>query len=129
MKILNNIKKKIWFSGPARDEGENFAIKYLKSRGYLVLDVNFDVHFAEIDIVAKKGKIIAFVEVKQRKSKAFGLPREAVSFEKQRKIRRAAEAYIIKNKPGLQPRFDVIEIYGSCDGVKKPEIIHLVNAF
>ncbi len=129
MAVFEKIKKWLWFGGKSKDKGENFAAKYLKQKGYKIICRNFDVKFAEIDIVAKKGKILAFVEVKQRKTTSFGLPREAVGYEKQKKIRKAASLFIVKYKPDLQPRFDVIEVYGVCDGKEKPRIEHIENAF
>ena len=129
MKLKQKINKYIWFAGPSRDPGENFAAKCLKKSGYKIICRNFDVGFAEIDLVVEKKEIIAFVEVKQRKSSIFGLPCQAVGPEKQRKIRRAAEYYMMKNKPGKQPRFDVFEIYGTCEGLEKPKTRHIENAF
>lgn len=129
MKLFEQIKKRLWFGGASKDSGENFAAKYLKRKGYKIICRNFDVKFAEIDIIAKKGKIIAFVEVKQRKTTLFGLPREAVGIDKQKKIRKAASLFMVKFKPNLQPRFDVIEVYGVCDGKEKPRIEHIKNAF
>ena len=129
MSLKSKFNRYRWFSGPSRDPGENFAVRVLKKAGYKIVCRNFDVGFAEIDLVAEKKDIIAFVEVKQRKSSAFGLPCRAVGPEKQRKIRRAAEYYLMKNKTGKQPRFDVMEIYGTCEGVEKPRTRHIENAF
>ena len=129
MKLFVKIKEYLWFGGASKDKGENFAAKYLKRHGYKILCRNFDVKFAEIDIIAKKDNIIAFIEVKQRKTTLFGLPREAVGPEKQKKIRKAASLFMVKFKPELQPRFDVVEVYGVCDGKEKPRIEHIKNAF
>ena len=129
MSLKRRINRLVWFGGPSRDPAENFAARFLKRNGYKIIYRNFETAFAEIDIIAWKADILAFVEVKQRKSTAFGLPREAVGFEKQRKIRRAAEYYLMKNKTEKIVRFDVIEIYGDCNGDKKPRIEHIKNAF
>ena len=129
MSFKAKLNSYIWFSGPSRDPGENYAARVLKRSGFKIVCRNYDVGFAEIDLIAEKKDLIAFVEVKQRKSAAFGLPCQAVGTEKQRKIRRAAEYYIMKNKPEKQPRFDVFEIYGSCDGLVKPKTRHIENAF
>ncbi len=129
MSLISNFNKARWFGGPSRDPGENFAAKQLAKKGYKIVYRNYDVGFAEIDLVAEKKGIIAFVEVKQRKTAAFGLPCQAVGTEKQRKIRRAAEHYLMKNKTEKQPRFDVMEIYGVCDGMEKPRARHIENAF
>lgn len=63
--------------------GETLAEKYLKKQGYKILQKNFVAPHGEIDIVAKDGDYIVFVEVKRRKSTAFGLPCEAVDARKQ----------------------------------------------
>ena len=134
MKLINKIIIKSLFSGPSRDPGENYAARALKKEGYKIIDRNYDIGFAEIDLIAEKGDFLVFVEVKQRKTTAFGLPCQAVGPEKRRKIRRAAEHYIIKNKCKKQPRFDVVEIYGVCGetaegAVEKPKVRHIKNAF
>ena len=129
MSMISKIRQIVWFGGPSRDRGENFAAKCLSKKGYKIVSRNYEIGFAEIDLVAEKKDIVAFVEVKQRKTVDFGLPCQAVGPEKQRKIRRAAEHYLLKNKPGKQPRFDVFEVYGACDGKKKPETRHIENAF
>lgn len=129
MKLKSKINCFRWFGGSSREPSENFAAKCLRKEGYKIVTLNFDVNFAEIDIIAVKKDIIAFVEVKQRKSTAYGLPCQAVGPEKQRKIRRAAEYYLIKNKIKLQPRFDVFEVYGVCDGEQKPQTRYIKNAF
>jgi len=129
MNMINKIRRYIWFHGPSRDPGENFAAKCLQKQGYKIIYRNYEAGFAEIDLVAIKKDIIAFIEVKQRKSSAFGLPCQAVGPEKQRKIRRAAEHYLMRMKPEKQPRFDVFEIYGICDGKEKPSTRLIENAF
>ncbi len=129
MKLKKKINVFLWFGGSSKDRGENFAVKFLKKNGYKILCQNFNAGFAEIDIITEKAGVVSFVEVKQRRGTAFGLPREAVGHEKQRKIRRAAEYYILKNHLQKTFRFDVIEVYGSCDGTEKPKIIHIKNAF
>ena len=80
--------------------------------------------------MAEKGGYIAFVEVKLRKSSGYGLPREAVTAEKQRKLRAAAEIYLQGNPTKLQPRFDVAEVYAPQGmNTPVPEITYIENAF
>ena len=84
----------------------------------------------ELDIVAENGKYLVFVEVKLRKSSGYGLPREAVTGEKQRKLRAAAELYLQTNPTVLQPRFDVAEVYAPQGmNTSMPEINYIENAF
>ncbi|WP_326908947.1 YraN family protein [Sedimentibacter sp. MB31-C6] len=90
---------------------EKIAKKYLKDNGYLILEENFKNRFGEIDIIASKNGILSFIEVKGRKNKEFGLPREAVTLSKQRKIISAAKYYLMLKKiDDIQCQFDVIEI-------------------
>ena len=112
------------------DWGEDHAVRYLRLRGYRIVERNFRCRQGEIDIIAKKGEFIAFVEVKQRKNADFGQAREFVTYAKQQRVIAAAELWLLKTRCELQPRFDVIEIYAP-DGVKTvfPEIHHLENAF
>lgn len=107
---------------------EDLAEEFLKNKGYAIIKRNF--HFGregEIDIIARERDTLVFVEVKARHSSAYGTPEEAVTFRKQKTLRRAAEGYLYVNKISNQEcRFDVIAV----DYEKKPtEIRHLVNAF
>ncbi|MBP5651447.1 MAG: YraN family protein [Clostridia bacterium] len=110
-------------------QGEVQAKKYLQKHGYHIIETNYKNKIGEIDIIAQNKKLfgnkcIIFVEVKTRTSKAFGLPREAVTPTKQNKIRQVATAYMIENniyeKVGM--RFDVIDVVGD-------DITHIENAF
>ena len=103
-------------------KGENIATRYLRLRLYKILERNYRRKTGEIDIIAKKGGYIIFIEVKYRNNTNNGLPREAVTPFKQRQIKRTAEMYILENKLDCNMRFDVIEILG-----KKVE--HIKNAF
>ena len=84
----------------------------------------------EIDIVASDGRYLAFVEVKLRKNGRFGAACEAVTPAKQRKLRAAAEMYLLNHPTTLQPRFDVAEIYAP-QGIhtEEPDIYYIENAF
>lgn len=90
--------------------GEDFTVKYLKKQGYKILERNFHSRFGEIDIIASKKDVIAFVEVKTRGENAIYSPREAVDFYKQQKCVKTAQMYLVQNPVDLQPRFDVSEI-------------------
>ena len=103
--------------------GEVLAKKFLKKKGYRIVEVNYVNKIGEIDIIAKQGETIVFVEVKTRSSLKFGLPSEAVGFYKQNKIRSVALSYLKTTKNLETPaRFDVIEVFGE-------EIRHIENAF
>jgi len=110
--------------------GENLAAEYLKKKRYEILACNYKTRFGEIDLIAKSGNEIVFVEVKLRKSDHFAQAREYVGVQKQNRIRTSAELWLQANPTELQPRFDVIEIYAK-DGLqtRKPNLIHLEGAF
>ena len=103
--------------------GESFAKNYLKKQGYKIVETNFKNKIGEIDIIAYDNDILVFVEVKYRKTSQFGLPREAVNIQKQRKIRMVAMSYINKhNLHNKSCRFDVVEMLGQ-------EITHIKDCF
>jgi len=99
--------------GGARGAGwdwERAAERELVSRGYRILERNFVTRArdAELDLVAEENGILCFVEVKGRRSTAFGSPAEAVTLEKQRRVIRAARAWLARSKtPPRDCRFDV----------------------
>lgn len=116
--------------GEAGLSGEDAACQYLEQKGYQILRRNFRTYVGEIDIIASKGPTLSFIEVKTRSSEQFGKPREAVTFGKQKKIRRSAETYLvmtkrINNMPDLS--FDVIEVIRSRGQIKS--INHLERCF
>ena len=107
--------------------GETAAAKYLKGKGYKILDRNFRKTYGELDIVAQKDENIAFVEVKTRKSVDFGTPAEFVTLRKQKKLIKAAYAYIQEHDLDAEFTFDIVEVY--LAGRKIKEINHIINAF
>ncbi|MDY3617724.1 YraN family protein [Agathobaculum sp.] len=109
--------------------GEQAARAYLQKLGWRVVETNFRTRFGEIDIIAQCGQYIIFVEVKTRKDDRFAAAREHVTFTKQQKILAAAETWLQRYPSGLQPRFDVIEVYGEEDGEVPRRVNLLENAF
>lgn len=109
--------------------GEQLAANYIKDKGYYILDRNYRTKLGELDIIAKKDNIIAFIEVKTRTSNAFGVPSEAVNYKKQKTIQKLSQQYILYKKLDNNYwvyRFDVIEVK-IID--KKYKIHHIENAF
>ncbi len=108
--------------------GEEAACSFLEKRGWSVAARNWRCRFGELDIVAVRDGILAFIEVKTRSRGDFGLPREAVNREKQRKLRVCAELFMRyrKDLERLQPRMDVIEIVRTDAGAV---LRHFENAF
>ena len=109
--------------------GEEQAAKYLKLRAYRVLDTNYSCRMGEIDLIARRGKYIVFVEVKLRKNSDFAEAREYVNYAKQQRIITTAQFYLQEHDCELQPRFDVIEIYAPQGKGGKIHIEHIENAF
>ncbi len=93
-------------------EKEREACEYLIENGYEILETNFNSRQGEIDIIARIDEYICFTEVKYRKSAKTGLPEEAVSISKMKKISRTALYYLYQNPQysKLQMRFDVLAI-------------------
>ena len=104
-------------------QGEQRACEYLEQRGYSILHRNFRTPYGEIDIIAQKGEVLCFVEVKTRNSAAFGAPRLAVDKRKQQHLIAAAQVFLQQSEACCEAfRFDVIEC--TPDGVN-----HMQDAF
>lgn len=109
-------------------KGEKIASKYLKKLGYKILTENYTCKFGEIDIIAKEGKDLVFVEVKTRTNRKFGDPIESVHWNKQQQIIRVAQNYLAQLKNSeMQARFDVISILYPLTDRMQIEVIR--NAF
>lgn len=110
--------------------GEILAARFLREKGYDIWSANFKSRFGEIDIIAVKKPYIAFVEVKSRLEDSLFAPREAVTFEKQRKIIKCAALYLKNKCVNLQPRFDVIEVITKSNRpLETATISHIKGAF
>lgn len=110
--------------------GERAAAKYLREQGYLLLAHGYRCRFGEIDLIAKKGDTLAFVEVKLRSPKSYGLPREAVDAVKQEKLRKTALSYLAENNLDVPARFDVAEVYVAVKDTPQIERMEYIeNAF
>jgi len=106
--------------------GEELAVDFLQKEGYEILETNWVFQKAELDIIARKGNIVAAVEVKTRSSVEFGLPQEFIKPKKIQLLTKAMNEYVISNDFDVNVRFDVISIYKND---KKFEIEHLIDAF
>ena len=94
-------------------QGEDLTCKYLKKRGYKILERNYVTPFGEADIVAKsRDGYTCFVEVKARSSDAYGLPSEAVDYRKQNRYRQIALYYVATVGKEIPVRFDVASVLG-----------------
>ena len=111
------------------DLGEKIAQKYLKEKGYRILDTNFKRKWGEIDIVAKKKKTIIFVEVKTISKKEFFFPEDEIDWKKKKQLRKMTQIYLSENKIPLNCPYqiDIIAVETSSD-LKDVKIRHYQNA-
>ncbi len=108
--------------------GERLAGRFLRRKGYTIVETGFRMFRGEIDIIARDGPTLVFIEVKMRTSPLFGRPEESVTPAKQRQIRKVARGYLFQRRLGETPcRFDVISILKQ--GEAAPSIRHFKNAF
>jgi putative endonuclease len=115
------------------EEGERVAERWLRRRGWRVLQRRFRNGHRDIDLVAIRpepagtGRTVAFVEVKTRRSADFGGPVSAVNWRKQRELCRSAKVWMSRfQEPGDTYRFDVI---GVILGEENVRVQHVENAF
>ena len=110
--------------------GEAQVAQWLRRNGYEVVAAGYHCRFGEIDLIASKGAVLAFVEVKLRKDASFAQAREFVDARKQGRIRTTAQFYLAEHPTALQPRFDVAEVYAPLGtATQTPEIHYWENAF
>ena len=113
------------------DRGEKIAAKLLRKQGYRIIEKNYHSRLGEIDIVAKEDESIVFVEVKTRCSTDFGLPEEALSYDKRRRLSKLALGYLAHRRiKDTNCRFDVVSILMDNNRANKVKHIKLIkNAF
>lgn len=104
-------------------EGEELAAAYLVARGFRIVARNHQARVGEVDLIAERGELLCFVEVRSRAAGALAAPEATVTRAKQRKVVLAAMDYVQRHAPGGKAvRFDVIAIQGEA-------LLHLENAF
>jgi putative endonuclease len=97
--------------------GEDLACQELTRRGYTIVDRRFRTRCGELDIVAKEGSVVVFIEVKTRSGCKFGSPVESLTWQKRRRLGAMAEAYLFRKRlSGVACRFDVVSILESTSG-------------
>jgi putative endonuclease len=89
---------------------EAAAREYLRHHGYQIIAERYRWGGGEIDLIARDGDCLVFIEVKSRTSRAYGLPEEAVTPDKQRKLIQTAQHYLLKHPTDLETRFDVVAL-------------------
>jgi putative endonuclease len=107
-----------------RNSSELRARRHYRLRAYRILGENVWIGGYELDLVVRRGRRLAFVEVKAKSSGRLGDPLEMVTVEKQRRLRRAAEAWLASHPEcsGLEARFDVV-------AVRRGRVDRLADAF
>ncbi|WP_289058130.1 YraN family protein [uncultured Flavobacterium sp.] len=110
--------------------GEDLATAHLEENGYSIIERNFVIQKAEIDIIAQKDNVLAIVEVKTRSSLDFGSPQDFVKQKKIQLLIKAVNAYINDREKDFQEdleiRFDIVAIHKNGESFA---IEHLTDAF
>lgn len=110
------------------DRGEELAARYLERAGWMIVDRNFRMGRKEIDLIARRGEVIAFVEVKTRAGLGYGHPLEAITWKKRREIQQVAAAWIDrKGREEDTYRFDAVAVQVGGGGA--PTIEHVEDAW
>lgn len=130
--IINLFKQRVGklpYKRAVGTQGEQLAVRFLKKRGYKILQRNYRYRGGEIDIVCYDHGTIVFVEVKTRYSAGYGPPELSVTDIKKRQIAKVALHYVAAKKiENRDLRFDVVSIFFSSDN-KHPTITLFQNAF
>ena len=103
---------------------EELAAAFLEGRGLGIVERNYRCRFGEIDLVARSGAVLVFVEVRARKSEAFGGAAGSITVAKRRRLVAAARHYLAKHRVNRACRFDVVLVRG-----RDQEIEWLADAF
>lgn len=109
------------------NRGEKLVADYIRKKGYIISARNYRTKYGEIDVIAENNDEILFIEVKTRSDGALARPYEYVNSAKQRKLFITASIYLQHNGFGLQPRFDVAEVFLSKTGEMR--LNYIENAF
>ncbi|MFA5954207.1 MAG: YraN family protein [Patescibacteria group bacterium] len=103
-------------------QGEELACQYLVYRRFSILEKNARLGHHEVDIIARDGKDLVFVEVKARTGSAYGTPEEAVTTRKLHNLEQALARYVAEHREVAHARIDVVSVYFS-EGTK-PRVKH-----
>ncbi|MFQ6090387.1 MAG: YraN family protein [Candidatus Bipolaricaulia bacterium] len=98
---------------PLGELGEERALEFLKEQGYRIIARNYRWRGGEIDIIARDGGCLSFIEVKMRTDESFSPIEEALTLGKRKRLIRTARHYIARYRPTIDLRFDVVVIAGS----------------
>jgi len=107
-------------------KGEKLAVEFLLKRGYEIVSRNFIYQKAEVDIIARKGNILAIIEVKTRSTPDFGNPQEFVKAKQIQNLVKAVDHFVDEHDLDVEVRFDIVAIIKNKAGTS---IEHLEDAF
>lgn len=107
-------------------DGEEIAAKFLKEKGYQIIDQNNSTKFGELDLIVNKNNILIFVEVKFKTTEDFGTPEEMIGKSKLAQVKRTAEMYLLTN-PDMANKFDKYQIDAVCIVEETGRISHYEN--
>ncbi len=111
-------------------EGERVAKAYLQTKGFRILHENYSTPLGEIDLIAKEGSVVVFVEVKARTSGEFGPPQASVTLAKQRQIVKVARLYLQRERLAeVACRFDVVAVTFAGGQAGQPNVLLIRDAF
>jgi putative endonuclease len=106
------------------NDAERRAVRWYRLRGWRILGANVWAGGNEVDLIARRGRQLRFVEVKEKRGPAYGDPREAVTEEKQRRVRHAAEVWL-----AAQPELAHLELGFDVVAVREGRLERLADAF
>jgi putative endonuclease len=107
--------------------GEDLAESVFRRLGFDIVQRNYRCKHGEIDLIARRGRILVFCEVKTRTTDTWGTPAEAVGFRKQSRLRRLAAVWLTDHAVGrVEVRFDVVSVIVRPD---RSEVTHIPDAF
>jgi len=104
--------------------GEKIAADFLIKKGYTILASGYRGRFGEIDLIARQGELVCFVEVKTRQDNTYLAASAAVDSEKRRRIIATANQWLGENEGDWQIRYDIVEVYVALKKIK-----HIKDAF
>jgi putative endonuclease len=127
LRLLRKLLGRESLAGGLGERGESLATRYLRDLGYRIIVRNYRSPLGEIDIIARDGATLVFVEVKTR-SYDDPKPEEQINAAKRHQITKAAKSYLGRyGSPWPPARFDVVAIVWPADG--KTQIRHIRSAF
>jgi putative endonuclease len=113
---------------PLGDRGERMAAEHLERAGWTILARNFRIGHREVDLVARRGEVVAFIEVKTRAGLGYGHPLEAITALKRREIQRVAQIWVERHgREGDVYRYDAVSVLIIAGG--EPVIEHVEDAW